>query len=636
MRSTLLSLALMLMVVIAASCGGDSDDSADGERQPATTSSDPTGDPDPTTPGNDGSTDPTGDPDETDPDETDPDDTEPDDTEPDQTAPDTTLTDVPTTASGRPDVYQGSADVGGAVDGIDLRDISLNGPFAGCDAIDLDALAEITGRELWQDNVPQNPAASPYRKCTIKDDESNAALFYLTVSPDQDFGDRLFIYSPTVGYETVEGLGDAAGWRDDDDFTSFASLRVDVDGGTMLLAGRYPDGDDYTEASYDDLVRVLHQATTDLTTTSPNTGIGNVQSCGQMPVTDIAGSPVDSFEEFDFDGLLGCVGEAESGDRMAVTMDMWRRNDRYLDNIIEEYEWSNALPDPVAIDGLDDRFEKGVFVDDLLLNSLGGDDTADKVDEVYLVGSEVFINVSVMGQAAVDNSYSPSDLQDVALEVLFDGDDDSLRYLTKYQFTGEGDCGVYTGGFSSETVSCDEPHDFQNYVADELPDGPYPGEAGDVGGFAPCYERFEEVTGTPIGESGLSNYPEWPTESDWEVGYRDLHCIIEFPNQPTGELTDFDLAAGFDGSIPWSATEAGTCVESYGDISNVAVQTTECSGTEAIVVIGLVDPADGDIDEQCTDLAVAEGYDADLAFTETSNILTARGFASALCYQESL
>ena len=270
-----------------------------------------------------------------------------------------------------------------------------------------------------------------------------------------------------------------------------------------------------------------------------------------------------------------------------------------------------------------------MFGEDRLVNVLASEDAQLPIDEVYLAGDEAFIHVSVLGEAARNNAYSPQDLQDIALGLLFEGDSDRLRHLTKWEFTGDGDCGIYVGNRGSQTVSCDEPHDFQTYATQQLPDGSYPWNDDD---FNPCYSLFAEETGTPIFASGLWNRPIFPSESDWNDGYRDLHCHIEFPIRQAGELVDLDFASGFGGSIPWSEVTAETCVEGASAISRVAVQTVDCASEQFIDILDLVDPADGNVDAQCNELIAAAGYES--GFAETSDVLQARGFDLALCYAD--
>lgn len=67
-----------------------------------------------------------------------------------------------------------------------------------------------------------------------------------------------------------------------------------------------------------------------------------------------------------------------------------------------------------------------------------------------------------------------------------------------------------------EVVGCDSPHDNEVYATFDLPDTDFPG-ADEVleASLAGCAERFEDLTGVPVGESSLDATLLAPTEQSW-------------------------------------------------------------------------------------------------------------------------
>lgn len=176
-------------------------------------------------------------------------------------------------------------------------------------------------------------------------------------------------------------------------------------------------------------------------------------------------------------------------------------------------------------------------------------------------------------------------------------------------------------------VACTSPHDSQNYAVFDSTSETYDPNALSQ----ECYPYFLEFAGTQIGESGLSGESWYPDPSQWDDGRREIRCVILFDQPVTASLPELDLAAGFDGRIPWASLTADMCVGAYSDIGLVSVQTRDCTGDELIDILGLVD-ADAAI-EQCQLLAVDAGADND-EFIESSWLLEARGFAKSICYRD--
>ncbi|HUG75348.1 MAG TPA: septum formation family protein [Acidimicrobiia bacterium] len=75
-------------------------------------------------------------------------------------------------------------------------------------------------------------------------------------------------------------------------------------------------------------------------------------------------------------------------------------------------------------------------------------------------------------------------------------------------------------------VLCAEPHDNEIFHRFTLPAGPFPGESAQADIDAACLEAFENFTGAPHGETPLEFFTDWPTEKLWDMGDRDVHCVL--------------------------------------------------------------------------------------------------------------
>lgn len=102
------------------------------------------------------------------------------------------------------------------------------------------------------------------------------------------------------------------------------------------------------------------------------------------------------------------------------------------------------------------------------------------------------------------------------------------------------------GGFVSadNLVDCAEPHWYEAFGGFDVTDGPYPGdEAIETAAFDGCEAAYTDYVGVPYQDSRLEYYYVGPTEQTWEVGDREIFCLLFDPKaeQTTGSLAGSGL-----------------------------------------------------------------------------------------------
>ncbi|GAB2489626.1 septum formation family protein [Nocardiopsis aegyptia] len=89
-------------------------------------------------------------------------------------------------------------------------------------------------------------------------------------------------------------------------------------------------------------------------------------------------------------------------------------------------------------------------------------------------------------------------------------------------------------------VDCAEPHDSEFFVAEDMPEGEYPGdEAVSAEADELCEgQAFTDFVGVPYEESLLLALPLTPTEQSWDtVDDREIICYVYHPDEMvTGSL----------------------------------------------------------------------------------------------------
>jgi hypothetical protein len=106
----------------------------------------------------------------------------------------------------------------------------------------------------------------------------------------------------------------------------------------------------------------------------------------------------------------------------------------------------------------------------------------------------------------------------------------------------QGDCyddPTTADGLTITAVPCAEPHDNEIFHRFTLPAGPFPGQGAQSDIDTVCLDAFEEFTGAPHGETPLEFFTDWPTEQLWDMGDRDVHCVLFAANgsKLTGSMT---------------------------------------------------------------------------------------------------
>jgi hypothetical protein len=93
----------------------------------------------------------------------------------------------------------------------------------------------------------------------------------------------------------------------------------------------------------------------------------------------------------------------------------------------------------------------------------------------------------------------------------------------------QGDCyddPTTTDGLTITAVPCAEPHDNEMFHRFTLPAGPFPGDGAQTDIDAVCLGAFEDFTGAPHDATPLEFFTDWPTEQLWDMGDRDVHCVL--------------------------------------------------------------------------------------------------------------
>jgi hypothetical protein len=106
----------------------------------------------------------------------------------------------------------------------------------------------------------------------------------------------------------------------------------------------------------------------------------------------------------------------------------------------------------------------------------------------------------------------------------------------------EGDC--FNGGPSGssgevvesvEAVPCDDPHDAEVFLIEELDFAEFPGDAAvESAADDICFPEFESYIGVAYGESEIEVSLLWPTEESWNIADdREVVCAVLDPAGPT-------------------------------------------------------------------------------------------------------
>lgn len=89
-------------------------------------------------------------------------------------------------------------------------------------------------------------------------------------------------------------------------------------------------------------------------------------------------------------------------------------------------------------------------------------------------------------------------------------------------------------------IDCAEPHDSEFFVAEQMPEGEFPGdEAINAEATELCQgQAFTDFVGVPWEESALYAFPLTPTEESWNrIDDREIICYVNNPDEMvTGTL----------------------------------------------------------------------------------------------------
>lgn len=107
----------------------------------------------------------------------------------------------------------------------------------------------------------------------------------------------------------------------------------------------------------------------------------------------------------------------------------------------------------------------------------------------------------------------------------------------------QGDCyddAPASDGLTVTALPCADPHDNELFHRFTLPAGPFPGADAQADIDAACLQAFEQFTGAAHGTSTLEFFTDWPTEQLWDMGDRDVHCVLFAANgsKLTGSMAD--------------------------------------------------------------------------------------------------
>lgn len=95
---------------------------------------------------------------------------------------------------------------------------------------------------------------------------------------------------------------------------------------------------------------------------------------------------------------------------------------------------------------------------------------------------------------------------------------------------------------SLNPIDCASPHDLEVFAKDLVPDGDYPGtEAIIVQGDAVCEAAFTPYVGTDYWESALDFTYLYPIEESWQIGDREILCMLYSPDEVTTSLKGSNL-----------------------------------------------------------------------------------------------
>ncbi|MCJ1706037.1 DUF4190 domain-containing protein [Microbacterium sp. VKM Ac-2923] len=102
------------------------------------------------------------------------------------------------------------------------------------------------------------------------------------------------------------------------------------------------------------------------------------------------------------------------------------------------------------------------------------------------------------------------------------------------------------GGFvaADNVVDCAQPHSYEAFGGFDVPDGAYPGDAAiETEALAGCEAAYGGYVGVPYQDSRLDYYYVGPTQQTWEVGDREIFCLLFDPQaeQTVGSLTGSGL-----------------------------------------------------------------------------------------------
>ena len=139
-----------------------------------------------------------------------------------------------------------------------------------------------------------------------------------------------------------------------------------------------------------------------------------------------------------------------------------------------------------------------------------------------------------------------------------------------------------------EAISCDEEHIAETHAQEDLPtEGPYPGtQALDDAASPVCEARFLDYVGHPSLQTPFDVTWFVPIEAAWEVGDREVTCMVLLPVSGVGSVQQIDLSNGWNGYHSVLAVQPGQCFDEVPDLTPGVIRLVDCAGPHAFETIG--------------------------------------------------
>lgn len=186
------------------------------------------------------------------------------------------------------------------------------------------------------------PPVSAYRSCIIHSAaDPTIQLGTVDVAPDLGGERYRFDFLDTDNLAPLDAYGGNSGWGDG----LFTYVRVEEAGAEVIVQGVQWDGGGKTLASFDhvdanQLAALVPGIVRDMQGGVTRDLPVNLQTCDDIPFSEVAGQSLGGWTAAAFDGMLHCITEAADGSRVSLAVGGLEDTDAAVEWVNRTTDWS--------------------------------------------------------------------------------------------------------------------------------------------------------------------------------------------------------------------------------------------------------------------------------------------------------